>query len=41
MGKMLWLLREWAAVSATRAKTALRGRNRGEGFLRIDDPQAS
>jgi len=27
-------------MSATRAKTALRGRNGGEGFLRFDDPQA-
>jgi hypothetical protein len=41
MGKTLWSLCEWAAVSATRAKTALRGRNRGEGFLRFDDLQAS
>jgi hypothetical protein len=28
-------------MSATCAKTALRGRNRREGFLRIDDLQAS
>jgi hypothetical protein len=35
------LLCEQTAMSATCAKTALRGRNRREGFLRIDDLQTS